>query len=71
MLVTGDVEVLVEVDELAVAPAAVLLDEVNRAVEVCRGFSIPVSSALLNGNDAGRHFFSHTAARQPPLPDTF
>ena len=27
-------EVLVEVDELAVAPAAVLLDEVNRAVEV-------------------------------------
>ena len=38
---------------------------------VCRGFSIPVSSALLNGNDAGRHFFSHTATRQPPLPDTF
>ena len=30
-------EVLVEVDELAVAPAAVLLDEVNRAVEVRDG----------------------------------
>ena len=33
---------------------------------VCRGFSIPASSALLNGSGAGRHFFSHTAARQPP-----
>ena len=30
-------EVLVEVDELAIAPAAVLLDEVNRAVEVRDG----------------------------------
>ena len=30
-------EVLVEVDELAVAPAAVLLDEVNRAIEVRDG----------------------------------
>ena len=38
---------------------------------VCRGFSIPVSSALLNGNGAGRHFFSRTGAPQPPLPDTF
>ena len=38
---------------------------------VCRGFSIPVSSALLNGNGAGRHFFSHAGARQPPLSDTF
>ena len=32
-----DREVLVEVDELAVAPAAILLDEVNRAVEVRDG----------------------------------
>ena len=30
-------EVLVEVDELAIAPAAVLLDEVNRAIEVRDG----------------------------------
>lgn len=33
---------------------------------VCRGFSIPVSSAPLNGNGAGRYFFSRTDARQPP-----
>ena len=38
---------------------------------VCRGFSIPVSSAPLNGNGAGRHFFSRTDARQPPPSDTF
>lgn len=37
----------------------------------CRGFSIPANGASLNDSDAGRHFFSHTAARQPPLPDTF
>ena len=24
-----------------------------------------------NDSDAGRHFFSHTAARQPPPSDTF
>ena len=32
----------------------------------CRGFSIPTNSASLNGNGAGRHFFSHTVARRPP-----
>ena len=64
-------EVLVEVDELAVAPAAVLLDEVNRAVEVCRGFSIPANRASPNDSDAGRYFFSHADARQLPTSDTF
>lgn len=38
---------------------------------VCRVFSIPANGASLNDSDAGRHFFSHTAARQPPPPDTF
>ena len=37
----------------------------------CRGFSIPANRASPNDSDAGRHFFSHTAARQPPPPDTF
>ena len=35
------------------------------------GFSIPANGVLLNGNDTGRHFFSHTGAQQPPEPDTF
>ena len=37
----------------------------------CRGFSIPANRASPNDSDAGRHFFSHTAARQPPPSDTF
>ena len=37
----------------------------------CRDFSIPVNGTPLNGNNAGRHFFSHAAAQQPPEPDTF
>ena len=38
---------------------------------VCHGFSIPANSTSLNGNGAGRHFFSRTDARQPPPSDTF
>ena len=37
----------------------------------CRGFSIPANGTPLNGNNAGRHFFSHADAQQPPAPDTF
>ena len=36
-----------------------------------RGFSIPANGAPLNDNDAGRHFFSHAGAQQPPMSDTF
>ena len=38
---------------------------------VCRGFSIPASSAPLNGSGAGRHFFSRAGAPQLPPSDTF
>ena len=37
----------------------------------CRDFSIPANGTPLNGNDAGRHFFSHAGARRPSKPDTF
>ena len=37
----------------------------------CRGFSIPANRASPNDSGAGRHFFSHAGARQPPPSDTF